>query len=103
VQERGDAQGRPPSAGMISSPYDPDARYATKRSTSWTGYKVHLSPMCEIAWRGLRACRSSLVRFLSVHWPAALHIAVAVPPIVPRKEPFERGTAHVYTTFGREV
>lgn len=47
VHERGDAHGRPPSAGMISSPYDPDARYATKRSTSWTGYKVHLSETCD--------------------------------------------------------
>ncbi len=47
VEERGDAQGRPPSAGMISSPYDPDARYATKRTTSWTGYKVHLSETCD--------------------------------------------------------
>ncbi len=47
VDERGEAQGRPPSAGMISSPYDPDARYATKRTTSWTGYKVHLSETCD--------------------------------------------------------
>jgi transposase len=47
VEERGDASGRPPSAGMISSPYDPDARYATKRTTSWTGYKVHLSETCD--------------------------------------------------------
>jgi len=47
VRERGDEHGRPPSAGMISSPYDPDARYATKRSTSWTGYKVHLSETCD--------------------------------------------------------
>jgi len=47
VHERDDAHGRPPSAGMISSPYDPDARYATKRSTSWTGYKVHLSETCD--------------------------------------------------------
>jgi len=47
VHERGDAHGRPPSAGMISSPYDPDARYATKRTTSWTGYKVHLSETCD--------------------------------------------------------
>ncbi len=47
VEERGDEQGRPPSAGMISSPYDPDARYATKRTTSWTGYKVHLSETCD--------------------------------------------------------
>ena len=47
VHERGDEQGRPPSAGRISSPYDPDARYATKRTTSWTGYKVHLSETCD--------------------------------------------------------
>ena len=47
AHERDDAQGRPPSAGMISSPYDPDARYASKRSTSWTGYKVHLSETCD--------------------------------------------------------
>jgi transposase len=47
AHERGDAEGRPPSAGMISSPYDPDARYASKRSTSWTGYKVHLSETCD--------------------------------------------------------
>jgi transposase len=33
------------SAGArIDSPYDPDAHYGTKRSTSWVGYKVHLTP-----------------------------------------------------------
>ena len=47
VEERGDAQGRPSSAGMISSPDDPDARYATKRTTAWTGDKVHLSETCD--------------------------------------------------------
>jgi transposase len=47
VHERSDESGRPPSARMISSPYDPDARYATKRTTSWTGYKVHLSETCD--------------------------------------------------------
>jgi Transposase domain (DUF772) len=47
VEERDNAQGRPPSAGMISSPDDPDARYATKRTTAWTGYKVHLSETCD--------------------------------------------------------
>ena len=47
AHERGDEQGRPPSAGMVSSPYDPDARYATKRTTSWTGYKIHVSETCD--------------------------------------------------------
>jgi transposase len=29
----------PPAGQFISSPYDPDARYSQKRSTSWVGYK----------------------------------------------------------------
>ena len=30
----------PPAPLLISSPYDPDARYGKKRDTEWTGYKV---------------------------------------------------------------
>jgi transposase len=30
----------PPAPLLISSPYDPDARYSRKRETEWTGYKV---------------------------------------------------------------
>lgn len=37
----------PPAAQMISSPYDLEARYATKRETAWIGYKVHLTETCE--------------------------------------------------------
>ena len=37
----------PPAALRIHSIYDPDARYSTKRTTTWTGYKVHLSETCE--------------------------------------------------------
>jgi len=33
----------PPSSLPISSPYDPDARSARKRSTRWVGDKVHLT------------------------------------------------------------
>jgi len=32
---------------FISSPYDVDAHYARKRSTSWVGYKVHLTETCD--------------------------------------------------------
>jgi len=38
---------QPPSAQIISSPYDPEARYKTKRDTSWIGYSVHLTETCE--------------------------------------------------------
>ncbi len=37
----------PPSGQLIRSPYDVDARYAKKRQTEWTGYKVHLTETCE--------------------------------------------------------
>jgi transposase len=33
----------PPTGRYIGSPYDSDARYATKRDTHWIGYKLHLT------------------------------------------------------------
>jgi hypothetical protein len=33
----------PPTGRYIGSPYDTDARYATKRQISWVGYKIHLT------------------------------------------------------------
>lgn len=40
---------QPPSSRLITSPYDTDAHYATKRGTSWRGYKVHLTETCDDA------------------------------------------------------
>ena len=37
---------RTPSSKSISSPYDVEARYSTKRDMSWIGYKVHLTETC---------------------------------------------------------
>lgn len=37
----------PPSALIISSPYDPDARCKTKRDTTWVGYKAHMTETCD--------------------------------------------------------
>ncbi len=37
----------PPAAQFISSPYDAEARYGKKRSTTWVGYKVHVTETCE--------------------------------------------------------
>jgi len=37
----------PPSSLRLSSPYDTEARYAHKRSTTWVGYKVHLTETCD--------------------------------------------------------
>lgn len=47
VRWRTEQEGIPPSALFIGSPYDPDAHYAKKRTTSWVGYKVHVTETCD--------------------------------------------------------
>lgn len=51
-----DADGQPrfrtvdemlPPADLVTSPYDPEARYSTKRGSSWVGYKVHFTESCD--------------------------------------------------------
>jgi transposase len=37
----------PPPADLITSPHDVEARYCTKRGTTWVGYKVHVTETCE--------------------------------------------------------
>ena len=38
---------QPPAAVRLTSPYDLEARYSTKRDTQWVGYKAHLSETCD--------------------------------------------------------
>jgi transposase len=38
-----------PAATLVTSPYDPEARWSTKRGMSWVGYKVHLTETCDPA------------------------------------------------------
>jgi transposase len=47
VRWRTSEEGIPRSAGCISSPIDPDCRYARKSTASWVGYRVHLTETCE--------------------------------------------------------
>lgn len=37
----------PPVSTRFDSPYDTDARYSTKRSTTWTGCKAHVTETCD--------------------------------------------------------
>lgn len=48
---------QPPGAERIVSPHDTDARFSTKRSTEWSGYKLHLSETCD---EGLPRCITSV-------------------------------------------
>jgi transposase len=42
-------QALPPSAQLIQSPYDIEARYSKKKTTAWVGYKVHFTEGCDAA------------------------------------------------------
>lgn len=42
-----EAKDLPPVGKRFDSPYDPAARYGNKRSTTWTGYKVHFTETCD--------------------------------------------------------
>jgi transposase len=42
------AEDLPPSAELICSPIDAEARFSIKRETRWTGYKVHLTESCDV-------------------------------------------------------
>jgi transposase len=42
-----DTYGSPPARELICSPYEVEARFSRKRQTQWTGYKVHLSEICD--------------------------------------------------------
>src|SRR5215210_5697062 len=42
-----DPKEMPEGARRIESPYEMEARYSTKRSMGWVGYKVHLTESCD--------------------------------------------------------
>jgi transposase len=37
----------PPVGERLQSPYDPEAHYSTKRQMEWSGYKVHVTEICD--------------------------------------------------------
>jgi transposase len=47
VKWRTSEEGIPRSTRYVNSPIDPDCRYARKFTTSWVGYRVHLTETCE--------------------------------------------------------
>jgi transposase len=49
VRWRTEQEGIPPSGLFISWPYNVEARYGNKPTTSWVGYTVHVTETCEDA------------------------------------------------------
>jgi transposase len=82
----------PPAAQMINSPYDVDARYSLKRTTTWTGYKVHLTETCDDDTPHL------ITHLLTTpattpdwHAPEPIHAALAAKALLPDEHLLDAG------------
>jgi transposase len=74
----------PPTAAPVESPYDPEARFRTRSSTSWIGYIVHLSETCEDDMVNLLT--HAMTTVATVHearCTAAIHQALAGKGLTP--------------------
>jgi transposase len=90
--EPGQLRGRavkemPSPAGLISSPYDTEARYSTKRGMEWVGYKVHLTETCDEGTPHLIVN----VETTPATWPFTGVVAVPGIEVSARASPFANG------------
>lgn len=74
----------PPAERMLSSPYDTEARYGTKRTYSWVGYKVHLTETCSTGSPHLIThVETTLATQQDVEVVEAIHQALAEHDLLP--------------------
>jgi transposase len=77
-------QDLPPAAGLIGSPYDPDARLSTKRETPWKGSKVHLTESCDTAGPNLITdVQTTPATTAAVEVTSRVHTALAARALLP--------------------
>lgn len=82
----------PPAAHHINSPYDVEARYSTKRSTTWTGYKAHLTETCEAdAPHRITHVETTPATTPDWHLPAVIHPALAAKGLLPNEHLLDAG------------
>jgi transposase len=82
----------PPEGLRTDSPYDPEAHYATKRSTAWTGYKVHLTETCDADQPHLIThVDTTLAATSDVDRPAAIQEALGKKALLPKERLVDAG------------
>jgi transposase len=82
----------PPCATRIDSPHDPEARYGTKRDSSWTGYKVHLTETCDGDGPHLITDVQTTAATVPDHRvTATIHTALAAADLLPREHLVDAG------------
>src|SRR5262249_6139781 len=90
-----------PAGQRINTPYDAEATFGTKRSLTWTGYKVHVSETCEPDQVHL------ITHVQTTHAVAAhvvrigpIHTALAAKGLLPGDHPVDAGLGDVALLVG---
>lgn len=82
----------PPAGIRFDSPYDPDARYSHKRTTSWTGYKVHITETCDVNQAHLITnVETTHAHLCDVAQTEPIHQALAAKAILPKEHIVDAG------------
>jgi transposase len=82
----------PPTAQLIHSPYDPEARYSQKRQTEWFGYKGHLTETCDEACpRLITHVETTPATTQDEQMTDAMHTALAAKDLLPKEHLLDRG------------
>ena len=85
------AKDLPPAARVIGSPSDPDARLSTKRDTTWTGDKVHLTETGDPDGPNLiTAVQTTPATTADVAVTESVHQALAARDLLPAEHVVER-------------
>jgi transposase len=82
----------PAATDQVESPDEPEARYGTKRSLHWVGYKVHLTETCDAALPHLLTHVETAVAPTSdIHQLAAIHEGLTQSALLPAQHLVDAG------------
>jgi transposase len=82
----------PAAADLITSPYDPEARYSTKRSSAWIGYKVHVTETCNPEHPHLITnVETTPATTPDDHMAAVIHAVLATRDLLPQEHLVDKG------------
>lgn len=86
------AKDLPPAGQRHDSPYDPQASYGNKRSTTWTGYKVHVTETCdEDSVHLITHVVTTQAHIADINQTASIHEALASKALLPAEHAVDAG------------
>jgi transposase len=92
-----------PAGQRINSPYDAEATFGNKRSTTWIGYKVHVTETCEVDQVHLITNIATTPAVAAdVEQTAPIHAALAVKGLLPGDHLVDAGFVDVELLVGSQ-